>query len=378
MMQLLKNNMKIAIVCYPTFGGSGIVATELGIWLSKKGYEIHFITYKQPVRLEVLNDNLHFHEVQVPSYPLFYYQPYEIALSSKLVDIIKTYKIDIIHVHYAIPHAYAAYMAKEMLRKQNIKVSLLTTLHGTDITLVGSHPLYKPAVEYSINNSDYVTSVSESLKQDTQNLFNITKPIEVVPNFIEINTESKNKKNNPFFSENEKIITHVSNFRPVKRVLDVIKVFERIQKEIPAKLIMVGDGPEKQKALKYCKEKQIDKKVFFLGENNQIKEVLSFSDLFLLLSEKESFGLVALEAMSMGVPVVSTNVGGLPELNIDNYSGFLCNVGDIEYTSAKSLEILRNKNTLNLFKKQAKLTAEKFDSKIIINKYIEIYNKLLM
>ena len=311
--------MKIAIVCYPTFGGSGVVATELGIALAERGHEIHFITYKQPVRLELLSHNIHFHEVSVPQYPLFQYQPYELALSSKLVDMVRLYKIDLLHVHYAIPHAYAGYMAKKMLEEENIYIPMVTTLHGTDITLVGNHPFYKPAVTFSINKSDVVTSVSQSLKDDTLRLFDIKNEINVVPNFIDID-----KYNNTFTDcqrelmadENERIITHISNLRKVKRIDDVVEVFDRIQKQIPSKLIIVGEGPEKEPAEELCRKKGIQDKVLFLGNSSEINKILCFSDLFLLPSEKESFGLAALEAMASGVPVISSNTGGLSEVNL--------------------------------------------------------------
>ncbi|MBE9490456.1 MAG: N-acetyl-alpha-D-glucosaminyl L-malate synthase BshA, partial [Bacteroidetes bacterium] len=335
--------MKIGIVCYPTFGGSGVVATELGLELSKRGHEVHFITYSQPVRLELLSNNVHYHEVNVPEYPLFQYQPYELALSSKLVDMAKLHEIEVLHVHYAIPHAYAAYMAKKMLKEEGIELPVVTTLHGTDITLVGSHPFYKSAVTFSINKSDAVTSVSQSLKDDTIRLFNIERDIEVVPNFIDLN-----KYNHKFAdcqrgmmaNDDEKIITHISNFRPVKRIGDVINIFNNIQKEVPAKLMMVGDGPEKESAEQLCEKLGIEDKVIFFGKSHEIDKILCFSDMFLLPSETESFGLVALEAMACGVPVISSNTGGIPEVNIHGVSGFLSNVGDVEDMTKNALHIL--------------------------------------
>ena len=315
--------MKIGIVCYPTFGGSGVVATELGLALSKRGHEIHFITYKQPVRLEQLSRNIHFHEVNVPEYPLFHYQPYELALSSKLVDMVKLHKIELLHVHYAIPHAYAGYMAKQMLAEEGISIPMVTTLHGTDITLVGNHPFYKPAVTFSINNSDVVTSVSESLKADTLRLFNVKKEIQVVPNFIDINkydSQARDCNRNVLASGDEKIITHVSNFRKVKRIDDVIKIFYKIQEQLHAKLIMVGQGPEREMAENLAFELGIEEKVLFLGQSNEIDKILRCSDLFLLPSDRESFGLAALEAMVNEVPVISTNTGGLPEVNRHGFS----------------------------------------------------------
>lgn len=373
--------MKIAIVCYPTFGGSGVVATELGLALAEQGHEIHFITYKQPVRLELLSRNIHFHEVSVPVYPLFHYQPYELALSSKLVDMVKLHKIEVLHVHYAIPHAYAGYMAKKMLEEENIFIPMVTTLHGTDITLVGNHPFYKPAVTFSINNSDVVTSVSQSLKDDTLRLFDIKKEIHVVPNFIDIP-----KKINPISKcqrdfmaeEEERIITHVSNLRPVKRVKDVIEIFDRIQKKIPSKLIIVGEGPEREANERLCEEKGIAEKVKFLGNSNEVDKILCFTDLFLLPSEKESFGLAALEAMACGVPVISSNAGGLPEVNIQGVSGYLSEVGNVDEMAENALKILTSKETLQKFKNQAIESAMVFDTKKIVPKYESLYKKALL
>jgi N-acetyl-alpha-D-glucosaminyl L-malate synthase BshA len=372
--------MKIAIVCYPTFGGSGVVATELGIALAEHGHEIHFITYKQPVRLQLLHNNVHYHEVSVPSYPLFHYQPYELALSSKLVNMAKLHEIEIVHVHYAIPHAYAGYMAKQMLAQEGIFIPMVTTLHGTDITLVGSHPFYKPAVTFSINNSDAVTSVSQSLKDDTLRLFNIKKEIEVVPNFIDTKKYENlysNCERELIASNNEKIITHISNIRKVKRVDDVIEIFDRIQKELPAKLVIVGDGPEKESLEDLCKKKGIDEKVLFVGNSHEVDKILCFSDLFILPSEHESFGLVALEAMVCGVPVISSNAGGLPEVNIHGESGYLSNVGNIDEMAKNALKILVNSDTHQLFKRKAKENAQRFETKLIVPIYEEIYKKSL-
>ena len=373
--------MKIGIVCYPTFGGSGVVATELGLELSKRGHEIHFITYSQPVRLELLSNNVHFHEVNVPEYPLFHYQPYELALSSKLVDMVKLHKIDVLHVHYAIPHAYAAYMAKKMLQEEGINVPIVTTLHGTDITLVGSHPFYKSAVTFSINKSDAVTSVSQSLKEDTLRLFDITNEIQVIPNFIDFE-----KHTNHFTdcqralmaSDDEKIITHISNFRPVKRISDIIKTFYQIQKEIPAKLMMVGEGPEKEPAELLCERLGIEDKVVFFGKSHEIDIILCFSDLFLLPSETESFGLAALEAMASGVPVISSNTGGIPEVNKHGVSGFLSDVGDIDDMVKNALYILKNEKVLSQFKLNAKQEAMKFDIHQIVPFYEDVYNKAMI
>jgi|TARA_B100000767_G_C19773635_1_gene541373 L-malate glycosyltransferase len=373
--------LKIAIVCYPTFGGSGVVATELGLALAQQGNEIHFITYKQPVRLDALSENLHFHEVNVPDYPLFQFQPYELALSSKLVDMVKLHKIEVLHVHYAIPHAYAAYMAKKMLQDQRIKLPIVTTLHGTDITLVGSHPFYKSAVEFSINHSDCVTSVSESLKQDTLDLFNIRKEIQVIPNFVDFTKHSNHSEEcerGVIAQSHERIISHVSNFRPVKRIMDVVKIFEKILNEIPAKLIMVGEGPDKEKAMEYCAKQGIDDSVKFIGKSNQVFEVLCYSDLFILPSETESFGLAALEAMMMKVPVISSNTGGLSEVNVEGKTGFLFDVGDINGMAKKSIELLKNDDLLEQFKTNAQNEARKFDLNQIVDRYIAIYQDALV
>jgi N-acetyl-alpha-D-glucosaminyl L-malate synthase BshA len=368
--------MNIAIVCYPTFGGSGVVATELGIALAKKGHQVHFVTYKQPVRLALLTKNVHFHEVYVPEYPLFQYQPYELALSSKLVDTVKLHKIDILHVHYAIPHAYAGYMAKKMLKEEGIEIPMVTTLHGTDITLVGSHPFYKPAVTFSINKSDVVTSVSESLKADTLRLFDIKKNIEVIPNFIDTaksHVSFTDCQRSQMANDDEKIITHISNFRKVKRVGDVVKVFFKIQEKIPARLLMVGDGPERERAEKIARRLGIEERVVFLGNSNEIEKILCFSDLFLLPSEKESFGLSALEAMSFGVPVISTNTGGLPEVNQQGFSGFLSEVGDIDEMTEKGLYILSDEKRHKSFKANAKQAALKFDVDKVVLQYEAVY-----
>lgn len=372
--------MVIGIVCYPTFGGSGVVATELGIALADRGHEVHFITYQQPVRLDLLSHNVHFHEVFVPDYPLFLYQPYELALSSKLVDMVKLHGIELLHVHYAIPHAYAGYMAKKMLEEEHIYVPMVTTLHGTDITLVGNHPFYKPAVSFSINNSDIVTSVSQSLKDDTLRLFDIDKEIFVVPNFIEVETQVNpytECQRNLMAKPEERIITHISNLRPVKRIVDVIEIFDLIQKEIPAKLLMVGEGPEKERAEELCASKGIEEKVLFLGNSNEIDKILCFTDLFLLPSEKESFGLAALEAMACSVPVISSNTGGLPEVNVQGVSGFLSDVGDVDEMSRNALSILKDPVTLAKYKKQAKKEAMKFDTKNIVPLYEAIYEAAL-
>jgi len=370
--------MKIAIVCYPTFGGSGVVATELGIALANRGHEIHFVTYKQPVRLELLNANIHFHEVHVPEYELFHYQPYELALSSKLVDTVKMYGIEVLHVHYAIPHAYAGYMAKQMLAKEGIYIPMITTLHGTDITLVGKHPFYKPAVTFSINESDVVTAVSDSLKKDTLELFDIKNEIEVIPNFIDTKKYAHDYtdcQRSLMAQDHERIVTHISNFRKVKRIADVVAIFHKIQERIPAKLVMVGEGPEREKAEIQCEALGITDKVLFLGNSNEIDRILCFSDLFLLPSESESFGLAALEAMVNEVPVISSNSGGIPEVNIHGQTGFLSPVGAVDEMAENALAILQDPEVLAQFKKRAVQAAQKFDITNILPLYEAVYEK---
>lgn len=372
--------MKIGIVCYPTYGGSGVVATELGMALADKGHEVHFITYNQPVRLDFISHHLHFHEVLMEEYPLFQYQPYELALSTKMVEVVIKHKLEVLHVHYAIPHAYAAYMAKMMLKEKGINIKVVTTLHGTDITLVGSHPTYKTAVEFSINNSDVVTAVSNSLKQDTLRLFSIKNDIKVVYNFIDVEKYDEAQKEDcqrsALASPNEKLLTHISNFRPVKRIEDVIRIFEIVQRTTPSKLLMVGDGPERIKAERLVKELRIKEKVLFLGNSQEVAKILCYSDVFLLPSESESFGLAALEAMAAKTPVISTNTGGLPEINIHGKTGFLSNLGDIESMANNTLKILENENVLNTFKEQAKEHTKNFSLANILPVYEEIYTSV--
>ena len=369
--------MKIGIVCYPTFGGSGVVATELGMALADKDHEVHFITYNQPVRLDFISHKLHFHQVLIEEYPLFQYQPYELALSSKMVEVVKKYNLEVLHVHYAIPHAYAAFMAKQMLLEKGIHIRVVTTLHGTDITLVGSHPTYKTAVEFSINNSDVVTAVSNNLKDTTNQLFNIHKNIEVVYNFIDVDKYSKageeECKRIALAKPNERILTHISNFRPVKRVEDVIKVFFEVQKEIPSKLLMIGEGPERMKAEILTKELGLKNKVFFLGNSTEIDQILCYSDIFLLPSKTESFGLAALEAMAAKTPVISTNTGGLPEVNIHGETGFLSNLGDVNDMAKNAISILKDDDVLTKFKNNAKEHTRKFSLENILPVYEEIY-----
>ena len=372
--------MKIGVVCYPTFGGSGVVATELGIELSKKGHEVHFITYSQPVRLDALSSNLHYHEVNVPDYPLFKYEPYELALSSKLFDVISKHKIDVLHVHYAIPHAYAAYMAKKILKENGYNIPIITTLHGTDITLVGNNPFYKPAVTFSINKSDIVTCVSKSLMEDTREFFGIKREIKVIPNFIDIDKYAKKHnlcQGNMLAQDDEKIIVHVSNFRPLKRIIDVLKIFEKINQKINSKLIMVGDGPDKKKAKDFLRKNDLKNKVIFLGKTNEVDKILCSSDLFLLPSEKESFGLAALEAMALKVPVISTNTGGLKDLNINGNSGYTSDIGDIDSMAKNAIKILSDDSLEKKYRNQAFENAKKYDIKTVIPLYEKIYDQAL-
>lgn len=372
-------HMNIGIVCYPTFGGSGVVATELGKALAKEGHKVHFITYSQPSRLDFLNENLFYHEVDFRSYPLFEYAPYELALASKMVSVVKNEKLDLLHVHYAIPHASAAYMAKQILKTEAIYIPVITTLHGTDITLVGKDASYEPVVTFSINQSDGVTSVSEDLKRETYQFFKITNEIEVIPNFIDLEKFKKQKKDHfkkAICPNGEALIVHTSNFRKVKRIKDVVDVFYNIHKEIPAKLLMIGDGPERNKAEKQAHDLGIAADIRFLGKQEAIEEVLSVADLFLMPSEKESFGLAALEAMACEVPVISSNTGGLPELNVQGVTGFLSNVGDIEDMTRKSLFVL-DKNNLPKFKENALKRAKEFDITKILPLYENYYEKVL-
>lgn len=372
--------MKIGIVCYPTFGGSGVVATELGIELALKGHQIHFISYSQPVRLDFISENIFYHEVAVSDYPLFDFQPYELVLSSKLVDVVKYEKLDLLHVHYAIPHASAAYMAKQILASQGINIPFITTLHGTDITLVGKDASFEPVITFAINQSDAVTSVSESLKEDTYKHFAITREIQVIPNFVKITDYQKHEADcsrSMFAGKDEKILMHISNFRKVKRVEDVLHVFEKVRKVIPSKLILIGDGPERTNIEKLCRELDTCNDIRMLGKVTDPIQILSIADVFILPSETESFGLAALEAMASKVPVVSTNTGGLPEVNIDGYSGYLCNVGDVNQMVEKTISLLENESTLKKFKLQAFEQAKKFDIEKILPQYEALYDKVL-
>jgi L-malate glycosyltransferase len=371
--------MKIGIVCYPTFGGSGVVATELGKGLAKKGHEIHFITYSQPTRLDFFSENLFYHEVYMEPYPLFAYPPYELALASKMVDVVRYEKLDLLHVHYAIPHASAAYMAKQILKSQGISIPVVTTLHGTDITLVGKNASYAPVVTFSINESDGITAVSESLRQETYQHFEIHKDIAVVYNFIDLERFKKQKKDHfktAISPGGEKVIVHTSNFRKVKRVDDVIRIFHQIREVVPARLLLVGDGPERPKMEKLCRELKICDDVRFLGKLEAVEEVLSVADLFLMPSEKESFGLAALEAMACEVPVVSSDAGGLPELVVNGVSGFTCPVGDTRQMTEKALFILADEN-LPRFKEAALARAQEFDISRILPQYEAVYRRVL-
>ncbi len=371
--------IKIGIVCYPTFGGSGVVATELGKALAKEGHKVHFITYSQPGRLDFLNENLFYHEVDFHSYPLFEYPPYELALASKMVSVVKNEHLDLLHVHYAIPHASAAYMAKQILKSQGIFIPVVTTLHGTDITLVGKDASYEPVVTFSINQSDGVTAVSEDLRKQTYEYFKITKEIDVIPNFIDLDKFKKQKKDHfkkAICPKGEALIVHTSNFRKVKRIGDVIKIFANIHAEIPSKLLMIGDGPERTKAEAQSRELNIESDVRFLGKLESVEEVLSVADLFLMPSEKESFGLAALEAMACEVPLISSNAGGLPELNVQGVTGFLSNVGDVEDMTRKALFVL-DKNNLPTFKENALKRAKEFDIANIRPLYEKVYQRVL-
>jgi N-acetyl-alpha-D-glucosaminyl L-malate synthase BshA len=372
--------MKIGIVCYPTFGGSGVVATELGKALADRGHQVHFVTYNQPARLDFFSENLFYHEVAVSKYPLFEYPPYELALASRLVDVVRFEKLDILHVHYAIPHASAAYMAKQILLTYGIFIPVVTTLHGTDITLVGKDRSYEPVVTFSINKSDGVTAVSEHLKKDTYEFFNINNEIKVIPNFIDLNRFSLKPKDHfkkAIAPAGEKILVHTSNFRKVKRTEDVVKIFAKVLKKIPSKLLMVGDGGERSECEQLCRNLGVGDSVRFLGKQDAIEEILSVADLFLMPSQSESFGLAALEAMACKVPVISTNAGGLPELNIDGVTGFMKDVGDVKGMAEKAVYILEDEDRLNEFKENALARAKQFDLKTILPEYEDYYREVI-
>jgi L-malate glycosyltransferase len=371
--------MKIGIVCYPTFGGSGVVATELGMALAAQGHQVHFISYSQPFRLDEFSKNLFYHEVAISNYPLFEFLPYEISLTSKLVDVVLHQDLDLLHVHYAIPHASAAYMAKQILATRGKKIPFITTLHGTDITLVGKDPSYKPVIEFAINESDGVTAVSESLRGDTLKNFNITREVEVIPNFIDVNNYAKPSDlcfKEMYAPNGERILTHISNFRPVKRIEDVVRVFERVRREVPSKLILAGDGPERGNVENLARHLGVIQDVVFLGKTKAIERVLCMSDLFLLTSESESFGLSSLEAMASRVPVISTNTGGIPEVNINGFSGFTSNVGDVDDMARNALKLLKDESMYNQFKINARIQAEKFNITEVLPIYEAMYSRL--
>lgn len=372
--------MKIGIVCYPTYGGSGVVATELGKSLANRGHSVHFISYKQPARLDFFTGNIFFHEVYVSHYPLFDFPPYETALTSRLVDVVKFEKLDVLHVHYAIPHASAAVMAKQILAAEGIHIPIVTTLHGTDITLVGKDKSFEPVVSYSLNQSDGVTAVSASLKHDTYEHFHVSKDIEVIPNFIDFERFSKQAKEHfkkAVAPNGEKLLVHTSNFRKVKRVEDVVRVFAKVREHVKSKLILVGDGPERQNIEQLCRELDICDGVSFLGKQDAVEEVLSISDLFLMPSETESFGLAALEAMACEVPVISSNAGGIPELNIDGKTGFMCNVGDVDTMAEKAVYILSDDDRLKQFKRNARERALDFHIDKIVPQYEAMYDRVI-
>ncbi len=372
--------MKIGIVLYPTFGGSGVVATELGKSLAKKGHNVHFITYSQPVRLGSFRENVSYHEVAVSDYPLFDYQPYETVLASKMVDVVKHEGLDILHVHYAIPHASAAFMAKMILKSQGIDIPFVTTLHGTDITLVGRDPSFEPVITFCLNESDAVTAVSQSLKEDTYTHFSTTRTVEVIPNFIKVPDDFQNLDRSLreiYAQPDEFILCHVSNFRKVKRVEDVLRVFQKVNEVRPSHLLLVGDGPERYVLEELCRELHLCDRVKFLGKVTDTQHVLQISDIFVLPSKTESFGLAALEAMAVGVPVISSNTGGIPEVNLHGVTGFLSNVGDIDDMSKNALQILKDNETLMQFRKNAQIRAREFDIDTVVKQYEAVYDSLL-
>lgn len=372
--------MKIGIVCYPTYGGSGVVATELGIGLASKGHQVHFVTYKKPARLKAFYPNISFHEVDSMEYPLFDYPPYESSLASTLVDVVRYNELDILHVHYAIPHAAVAFMTKAILREEGIFIPVVTTLHGTDITLVGQDPTFKPIVQFSINQSDGVTAVSKYLRDTTYQSFDVKKEIEVIYNFIDFNRFRKSNKDHfkkALAPEGEKILVHISNFRKVKRSDEVIRVFQKVNKHIPSKLLMVGDGPERPNLENLCREIGLCSEIKFLGKQDAIEELLAVSDLFILPSGQESFGLAALEAMACEVPVISSNAGGLPEVNINGLTGYMSDIGDVESMAANALKILSDENVLSTMRNNALEQAQKFNIEYILPQYEAFYEKLI-
>ena len=372
--------MKIGIVLYPTFGGSGVVATELGKALAKKGHEIHFITYSQPVRLGSFRENIYYHEVALSDYPLFDHQPYETILASKMVDVVKYEKLNLLHVHYAIPHASAAYMAQQILRSQGIEIPFVTTLHGTDITLVGKDPSFEPVITFCINQSDAVTAVSQSLKDDTYSHFNTEREINVIPNFIDSKEELGEmdfSKRRRYAKDEERILCHISNFRKVKRVEDVLRMFALVNEQIPSKLIFAGDGPERNNLERLVRELNLCGRVIFVGKVSDTSHVLEISDLFILPSETESFGLAALEAMAVGVPVISSNTGGIPEVNVQGETGYLSNVGDVEDMAKNAIHLLQNEDLFQEFRQNSLKRAKVFSLKNVLPLYEDIYDRLV-
>jgi L-malate glycosyltransferase len=373
--------MNIGMVCFPTYGGSGVVATELGIALANKGHKVHFMSYSQPFRLNLFNENLFYHEFNVNDYPLFEYQPYESVLASKIVDVAVYEQLDILHVHYAIPHASVAYTAQQILKSKKINLPYITTLHGTDITLVGRDPAFEPVIRFSLNHSNAITSVSESLKKDTLSTFKIDNKITVIPNFINIkeyDVPLEHCVKRKYAPHDEKVLVHISNFRKVKRVDDVVRIFENVKREMPAKLILVGDGPERLAIEQFCRQLNLSHDVVHVGKIADPKEILSMADLFLLPSETESFGLSALEAMAMKVPVISTNGGGLPEVNIHGVTGFLSPVGDVADMSKHAIQLLSNEAMLNTFRNNAFEQAKKFDIDTVLPQYERLYQQTLV
>jgi len=373
--------MKIGIVCYPTFGGSGVVATELGKALAEKGHKVHFITYSQPVKLDTFSPNIYYHEVSMAHYPLFDYAPYELVLSSKIVDVVRYYKLDLLHVHYAIPHASAAYMAKQVLAGHGMKLPFITTLHGTDITLLGKDASFEPVITFSINESDAVTAVSQSLKDDTLKYFKVNREIKVIPNFVclhEYDISDRDEKRNKYIKPGEKILLHISNFRKVKRVEDVVRVFDRVRKEIPSKLLLIGDGPEKMSIEQMCRETAFCHDIHCLGNLKDVEKIIGIADLFLLPSETESFGLAALEAMAAKVPVISSNTGGIPEVNVHGFSGMLSSIGDIDDMAKNAVTLLKDVNLHKKFSENAYRQAKKFSIENILPLYEKVYEDVMV
>ena len=372
--------LKIGVVCYPTYGGSGVVATELGLGMARHGHDVHFISYRQPARFKGYAANVYYHEVSAVDYPLFEYTPYDTALASKLVEVVTRERLDLLHVHYAIPHATVAFLAREILRARGLEVPFVTTLHGTDITLVGQSPNFSPVVEFGINNSDAVTAVSRSLAADTEANFAVRVPIEVVPNFIDLERFRRVDKQHfklAIAPDGERILTHVSNFRRVKRVDDVVRIFREVNAQLPSKLLLIGDGPERYRAEELTREFGLQEDVRFLGKQDAIEELLAISDVFLMPSESESFGLAALEAMACHVPVISSNAGGLAEVNLHGATGYLSEVGDVEAMAANALKLLRDDDVLATFRQRAYAQAQRFDIEVVLPRYEEVYRRCL-